>query len=941
MTPPNKPSLAEELNKGIDCEDLFLRLNVERPGNRGNFRNPHTGSKPGGGAHSPTLSVYRDKQGRSRFMDQRTKESGGAVDAYQLIKGCDDGTAIRELADLYPHVAARARPAGGSSSPAGPRPERTRAEWIADKCLAGIRSSANHQAVMEYLTGRGLTERAVQAAIDKHAIGFNDYTSTTVAAGEAGHGGPGVAFIVRHPTTGQVLAVETRYFDAELNGKQKTSTQGEKNGAPWCADWKRFAAARTVLVCESAINALSVDSCALPGMVGFSLQGAGNALNCDWRLMLGKRVVLGFDNDEPMADGKLAGYCPGTYYAWRAHEALVALDIPALMLDQDDWVDDDKEPINDLNDLLQERGVEGLAAALKKLEPWLIPGMHGKASRGKPRLWLPTHDFSVYWKYRVREDFTSFVDNHKTDEDGKEKFDLANVCGFRVAAISRVTIASPTSTMTGDADTSPHTIFAASVQVPRFGDRLQRRVLQDEQLHNVEVWKKLGPVFSAPNFLRMVNILERAADIGARDAVNFVGLAWKNGKPTVNEGPDCFFTDPRQQCPYHGLIFPSGQRSEAAAVLQAYQATFADNEALLLLVWALGSHLKAFLGYWPHFVMQAEKASGKTTLVKALERTVGMTMFSGQSLNTEFRILTSISYTSHPVGWEEISARKQELINKAVSNLQECYQYSHTRRGAELIDFLLCAPVLLAGEDVPVKSLTGKVVRNELTKAKRGAKLPDELPKFPVRQWLEFLAATPKAQLLKLHEECMAPLAASCVARTEDAGAERMLANYGAMRTAWTLLCDFAGLELGTGDFLRDLTRTMNAHVKETESDRQPWVWIVETLLSEIARGTFRYPYVFDKTLDDEPFLGVRTSHVMDHIRTEHSLREFWDGLPVKSDRVFKRALQTAGVLCLEDVERTCNGKRVAHMVGLSLPALAQYGLYAVVPAQIDPSQTE
>jgi hypothetical protein len=72
------------------------------------------------------------------------------------------------------------------------------------------------------------------------------------------------------------------------------------------------------------------------------------------------------------------------------------------------------------------------------------------------------------------------------------------------------------------------------------------------------------------------------------------------------------------------------------------------------------------------------------------------------------------------VGWEEISAGRQELIDKAVAQLQESYQYTHTRRGADMMDFLLCAPVLLAGEDVPVDGLTGKVVRTQLTAAKRG-----------------------------------------------------------------------------------------------------------------------------------------------------------------------------------------------------------------------------
>lgn len=918
-----RPSLADELNAKIDCEDLAYKLGLERPGDRGNFRSPSGADK------MPSLSVFRDKaDGRSRFKDFKDNVSGGPVDLYMHCKSCDVSTALRELSALFGIRLPRA------DAPPGPARERTRAEWIADNCLAAARPESGREKVMAYLTGRGIDTKVVQHALDRHALGLNTYTSSKVPAGELGHGGEAVAFIVRAHESGQVVAVDMRYLDPTLNGGMKTQSQGEKEGRPWCSDWRRFDKAKRVYLVESAINALSIESCHVGSSAAVAIRGTGTVTNMDWRLFIGKTVVIAFDNDKPLESGPNAGYCPGLKAAWAAHEALVALDVPALLVDQADWLDDDGEPINDLNDYLQANGVDRLGAALKKLEPWLIPGMRGQEDPSKPRIWLPYHDFSVYWRYRVRDDFTSYVDKYKKDDEtGKEDFEYSNVCGFRVAGISRVTIASPTSTMTGDKDTSPQTIFAASVQVPRYSGKLLRRVMQDEQLHNVEVWKKLGPVFSGPGFLRMLNIMERAADIGARDAVNFVGLAWRNGKTVVNEGPDCYFTDPRQQCPYSNLVFPSGPAGDARRVIEAYQATFDGNAAALMLVWALGAHLKAFTGFWPHFVMQAEKGSGKSTLVKRLERSIGMTMFSGQSLQTEFRILTSVSYTTHPVGWEEISARKQELINKAVTNLQECYQYAHTRRGADLLDFLLCAPVLLAGEDVPVKSLTGKVVRNQLTKERRGKPMDEHLPVFPVRQWLQYLADTPKDRILDLHRQCVEDLNTSCVAGRDDAGAERMLANYGAVRMAWTLLCDFAQMDVSTGGFLRDLTHEMNGHIKESVSDRQPWVWIVETLLSEIARGTFKYPFVFDTTDEDEPFLAVRTGHVMDHIAREHSLREFFDALPVKSDRVFKRALQTANVLALDDVERTCHGKRVAHMVALSLPALEQYGLYAVQPA--------
>ena len=352
----------------------------------------------------------------------------------------------------------------------------------------------------------------------------------------------------------------------------------------------------------------------------------------------------------------------------------------------------------------------------------MIPGVLGNDEfhpGGQRRVYLPVHDFEKYWRFRVKSDFTSFVKEVNDEDEGPRKV-FEDLCGFRIAALSRVSIASASATMTGEPDTQPNTIFSASVQTARHGNHLVRRVFNDEQLHNPDQWRKFGPIFKPAQFSRMLNMWERATEIGARDAVNYVGLAWRNGKPTVNEGQDCFFTEPDKQCPYYNLSFPSGPSADAARVLQAYQATMKGNVAAQMLVWGLGGHLKAFLGFWPHFVLQAEKGAGKSTIIKRMERSIGMTMFSGQSLQTEFRILTSLSHTSHPVGWEELSARRQDVIDKAVAMLQESYNYTVTRRGTDMTEYMLSAPVLLAGEDVPVNSLLGKLVRGSLTQGKEG-----------------------------------------------------------------------------------------------------------------------------------------------------------------------------------------------------------------------------
>lgn len=936
--------LAAELNDRIDCEELAQRLGLERPasaGNKGNFRSPHHADK------APSLGVYRDKKsGRSRWMDYSTDEGGGPVDLVIYVRGGDFMAAVRELAELFGYqMPSKADPAAA----AAPARERSRAEFIADNCARDVRNDDGRAELLTYLEGRGIARSVIERAIARGSLALNTYTNPKANPGEVGYGGLAAAFIVRAQIGGQVMAVDMRYMAPDLNGGVKTQSQGEKSGYPWTSDWRRLEEAKTVYVVESSINALSIETCNPPSSAAVSVRGTGNVDNIDWSFCRGKQVIAVFDNDKPQDHGPKKGYCPGLVAAWRLHEILTGLDISCLLVDQADWweggegKDADKgEPINDFNDYLQARGVDAATKALSKLETWLIPGMPGDDSGlGRPRLWLPAHDFSAYWRYRVQPDFTKVIGKTTRDDDGNEKFEYQDVCGFRVASVSRVQIASPTSTMTGDVDHSPHTVFALSVQVARHGPKLQRRVVDDERLHNIEVWKKLGPVYAPTPFARMVNVWERAANIGAREAINFVGLAWRDGKPVVNEGPDCFFADPRQQCPYHELIFPSGPVADGRQLLELFRATFADNAALRLLVWGLGAHLKAFLGFWPHMVVQAEKGTGKTTLIKRLERALAMVMSSRQSLQTEFRQLTSLSYTSHPVGWGEMSTNKQDVITKAIANLQEAYQYEHTRRGAELMDFLVCAPVLLAGEDVPVQSLIGKTVRTELTKSRQGPLIPEDIPAFPVKQWLQHLTTLDKAKVRELQATMVDDMFARCVATTADAGAERMVNNYAAVATAWELLCQFLDVPANQCGFISSLTAEMNAHIGETTSDRQPWAWIVDKLLGEIASSKFFYPFKFDQE-DEIPVLCVRTSHVMAHMSQTPYLREFWDGLPVKSDRVFKKQLDAAGVLASDrngsplSVERTVKGARVPHMVALSLPMLREFGLHAVVPVERD-----
>lgn len=904
----------ELLKNTIDLHDLAGRLGLQRPGGKGNYKSPHHDDK------TPSLSIYTRK-GEQRWKDwsgSGEHAGGTCIDLVMYILGLEVSEAIEWLREQY-NIAKPQR-----AAPDKPKAKASLAEFIADKC---IKQSAQ---VKDYLSGRCISEAVTERAIKCKTVGFNSYTSDKHNPGEVGHGGPAAAFIVRTMNPGHIVAVDLRFIDPVLNGGVKTQCQGEKLGHVWFMDLAELKAAETVYVVESPINVLSIASCNLHKTAAVAVRGLMvDAI--DWAFLIGKRVIICMDADLPDDYGKR----PGPEAAWRLYELLVDKRITAILQDQSDWKNHTWNDVNDILKSKSEGNVEELKRRLRKLENWAIPGLSGTEELGKKRLWLPEHDFVTYWKYRVREDFTQVVSlTMEEDEESGERKKVErkeDLCGFRIAALTRVNIASAKSTMTGKPDNNPEMLMALSVQTPRHGNQLLRKVIQDDRLHNADMWGRIGPIFKKPTFLRLINILERSAALGQRTASNFVGLCWRNGEMVVNEGPDTFFTDPHKQCPYHNLLFPSGTVDQAATVIYAYQGTFLRNAAVIPLVWGLGAHLKTIIGFWPHMMMQAKKAAGKSTLIKQLEQTISFTMFSGQSLQTEFRLLTSVSHTSHPVGWEEISARRQDVIDKAVAMLQESYQYTVTRRGSDMTEFVLSAPVLLAGEDVPVRSLIGKIIRTDLD-GKKHAMLPPGLPEFPVKQWLNYLAKQDKTAIHDSLEKARGYCIDNCRAPSDDDGARRMVDNYSAVLTAWKLLCDFAGIDPRQGGFVDDLLAEMNAHIAETDADREPWVWIIEMALSEIDAGRFNHPYKYEVMDTDgigELCLLIRPGHIIDHIAHTPALRERWNALPIKSPQALNKQLHASGVIVKSGIERIIAAKRMAHLDALSTNRLETFGLYA------------
>ena len=303
-----------------------------------------------------------------------------------------------------------------------------------------------------------------------------------------------------------------------------------------------------------------------------------------------------------------------------------------------------------------------------------------------------------------------------------------------------------------------------------------------------------------------------------------------------------------------------------------------------------------------------------------------MHMYGSEQIKTAFRLLCSVSSTSHPVGWEEISTNDQRVIDAAVAMLQQAYQSAHTTRGSEHTAFLISAPVLMAGEDVPVKSLTGKMVAEDLTQKTKGQMMPEDLPRFPVRDWLQHLVETGRDTARDLHTKWQRELLALSRAGSDDHGAQRMVTNYAAVMVAAELLFEFADCAQLRPDFFNHLAREMNQHMAATAHDREPWVWILEHVFSDIDSNQFEYPYGVRGHEGDECLI-INPRHIMQHLQTTSRYRQVWDSLPIKSTSVFKTQLQRAGVLLNEHKELTYNGRRHQRMAALSLDVLDRWGL--------------
>jgi len=203
-----------------------------------------------------------------------------------------------------------------------------------------------------------------------------------------------------------------------------------------------------------------------------------------------------------------------------------------------------------------------------------------------------------------------------------------------------------------------------------------------------------------------------------------------------------------------------------------------------------------------------------------------------------------------------------------------------------------------------------------------------------VRAWLDFITRLDKATVKARFDANRAECIADNRAAADDDGANRMSENYAAVLTAGQLMADFMQAPFPLAEFAASLKKEMNSHIAATTASREVWVWIIERLFVEIDAGNYKLPVSFeeDYTRKDNaggsrPCILLRTSHVMAHLQSSMTTKEWFDTLPIKSDRALKKSLRRAGVIFDEEIERVVKRGRISNLVALDLERLAEYGL--------------
>jgi prophage antirepressor-like protein len=109
------------------------------------------------------------------------------------------------------------------------------------------------------------------------------------------------------------------------------------------------------------------------------------------------------------------------------------------------------------------------------------------------------------------------------------------------------------------------------------------------------------------------------------------------------------------------------------------------------------------------------------------------------------------------------------------------------------------------------------------------------------------------------------------------------------------------------------------------EMPAAPWKWVISRLNIEVTERDYPGVYELDAFQGAECLL-IRPSQVIPFLMENAALAKTLSLLPVQSPRALRKALGQAGVV-LGECERSIDGKRIGHLLALSVEKLEALGI--------------
>lgn len=245
------------------------------------------------------------------------------------------------------------------------------------------------------------------------------------------------------------------------------------------------------------------------------------------------------------------------------------------------------------------------------------------------------------------------------------------------------------------------------------------------------------------------------------------------------------------QTVYHDVSINSGHIEHAKSIVDAFQNTLHGYKGLVLLSWLMGAHLKAKFGHYPHLIVRSNSA-GLTTLLEDAKDLMPLRIIDSETLRLDEKVAASISNTSFPVVWENVTSINARQRDNALNRLRQCYGTEYISIGRWQHKYRICAPVLIddGALNLPNK-LPFQALCLDLQKTDKGEKLPlTTLNQWPMYTWLQFLCTQTK-YLPDMHLRHMQ----QAQQKTDFYLQPHQAENYALVACAWQLICEFVDID--------------------------------------------------------------------------------------------------------------------------------------------------